>query len=338
MELLDRYLQAVKFWLPKEQKQDIIAELSEDLHSQIEEKESALGRKLTEGEIEEILKQRGRPVLVANRYTPQGFLIGPVLYPIYVFVLKVVALCYLLPWGLAAIGIMTYNLTYRTQHRGWLGSIGSAWAGLWSVTFLTMGVVTIVFAVLERVQARSHFMEKWEPRKLPPVRNPYQIKRSASLVEIAANVVFGVFWWIGYFSTPLIVNRREIRVLLTSDWVYFFWGFLGLTAAHIALSSYNLAHPYWTIRRATFRLLTDLVGSGLICLLMRANILAEIVLPGVAIERTTEITNAINFWVGRMLPFGILVAMAVAAGDLYRIYRIKNGGAQISQEIATAVV
>jgi len=35
MELLERYLQAVKFWLPNEQKQDTIAELSEDLRSQI---------------------------------------------------------------------------------------------------------------------------------------------------------------------------------------------------------------------------------------------------------------------------------------------------------------
>ena len=32
MELLDRYLQAVRFWLPKAQQQDIIAELSSDLH------------------------------------------------------------------------------------------------------------------------------------------------------------------------------------------------------------------------------------------------------------------------------------------------------------------
>ena len=44
MELLDRYLKAVKFWLPSDQKQDIIAELSEDLRSQIEDKESELGR------------------------------------------------------------------------------------------------------------------------------------------------------------------------------------------------------------------------------------------------------------------------------------------------------
>jgi hypothetical protein len=98
MELTDRYLQAVGFWLPKNQKHDIIAELSEDLHSQIEERESALGRKLTDDDMEQILKQRGRPLLVANRYRPQQHLIGPVLFPIYVFVLEVVAALYLLPW------------------------------------------------------------------------------------------------------------------------------------------------------------------------------------------------------------------------------------------------
>lgn len=50
MELLDRYLQAVRFWLPKAQQQDIIAELSSDLHSQIEDRETELGRPLNEAD------------------------------------------------------------------------------------------------------------------------------------------------------------------------------------------------------------------------------------------------------------------------------------------------
>src|SRR3979411_2964011 len=98
MEILDRYLHAVEFWLPKTQKQDIIAELSEDIRSQIEEKESALGRKLNDPELEAMLKQLGRPVVVANRYSPQQYLIGPVLFPIYRFVLKIVGFGYLVPW------------------------------------------------------------------------------------------------------------------------------------------------------------------------------------------------------------------------------------------------
>jgi hypothetical protein len=66
-------LQAVKFWLPKAQKQDITAELAEDIRSHIDEKE-------------------------AERYLPQRHLIGPVLFPIYRFVLKLVLFVYLVPW------------------------------------------------------------------------------------------------------------------------------------------------------------------------------------------------------------------------------------------------
>ena len=44
-ELIDRYLQAVRFWLPKSRNQDeLIAELGEDLRSQVEEKEAEVSR------------------------------------------------------------------------------------------------------------------------------------------------------------------------------------------------------------------------------------------------------------------------------------------------------
>lgn len=93
MDLLNRYLQAVKFWLPGSQQDDIAAELSEDIRSQIEEREAALGRKLNDDDLEQILKQRGRPLLVAEKYLPQKSLIGRVLFPAYRFVLKLVLLC-----------------------------------------------------------------------------------------------------------------------------------------------------------------------------------------------------------------------------------------------------
>jgi len=55
MELLDRYLQAVRFWLPPAQQNDIIAELGDDLRSQVEDRESSLGRPLNEDELVALL-------------------------------------------------------------------------------------------------------------------------------------------------------------------------------------------------------------------------------------------------------------------------------------------
>src|SRR5258708_39088519 len=104
MELLDRYLQAVRFWLPKAQQQDIIAELSSDLHSQIEDKEMELGRTLDKAELEVILRRCGSPILGGSRYRPQTPLIGPALFPIYFFLLNLVLLGVLGPLFFGMIG------------------------------------------------------------------------------------------------------------------------------------------------------------------------------------------------------------------------------------------
>src|SRR5215831_15889890 len=98
MQLLDRYLNAVRFWLTGAQKDDIIAELSDDLRSAIADEEQALGRALTNDDLVRLLKRRGPPIAVAAGYLPQRSLIGPALFPVYVLVLKILALCFIAPW------------------------------------------------------------------------------------------------------------------------------------------------------------------------------------------------------------------------------------------------
>jgi len=42
MQLFDRYLTAVKFWLPKRQRDDITAELPANLQAEIEDRSSSI--------------------------------------------------------------------------------------------------------------------------------------------------------------------------------------------------------------------------------------------------------------------------------------------------------
>jgi len=338
MELIERYLQAVKFWLPAEQKQDIITELSEDLYSQIEDKETELGRKLNEAEVETILRQCGRPVLVANRYLPRQYLIGPALFPIYIFVLKIVALCYLAPWILVWICLMSFSPSYRAAHSNLFEAVASAWGTWWVTALLALGTVTLVFAILERVQAKSKFLEDWNPRKLPPVRDPNRIPRSGPIIEIVINLVFGVWWWITYMSSPLILDRPDIRILLSPVWRYFFWGFLAVALANLAFSFVNLAHPYWTVRRASARLALDVVGSAVFCGLTKANIVAEITVRNISADRTSEIARAINSWMDKAFPVAVVITAAVLLGNLYRVYRVRKSQAPFAQGVAAAMV
>jgi len=72
MELVDRYLEAARFWLPKgERQEEILDELGDDLRSQIEERESELGRRLNYHEVSGILQRCGPPMVVAARLGPK---------------------------------------------------------------------------------------------------------------------------------------------------------------------------------------------------------------------------------------------------------------------------
>src|SRR5688572_10390887 len=188
MELLERYLQSVKWLLPKEQKEDILAELSEDIRSQIEEKEAELGRRLDESDLEAILRRWGHPMLVAQRYLPQQYLIGPVWFPVYQFVLKMVGLCYLVPWLLTWLFLVIFVPSYRAEHPG-LTLIGSLESFLLIVVF-AFTVITVGFAFAER----SQVLERWSPRKLPVERDPNRISRSESTGDLVGNLIFALWW------------------------------------------------------------------------------------------------------------------------------------------------
>jgi hypothetical protein len=340
MEFVDRYLQAVGFWLPKAQQQDIIAELSEDLYSQIEEKETELGRSLNETEMGAILKHRGRPILVANRYLPQRSLIGPVLFPIYWFVLKLAALFYLVPWILVWIGMMSFSSSYRAEHTsaGWFGAIGSAWSAWWLSACFVVGTATIVFAILEHLQTKSRFLEDWNPRQLPPARNPNKIPRSGSLIEVVVNVMFGI-WWIDVMCTRVPLDRPEIRIVLSPVWRYFFWGFLFLALVNAVVAGVNLARPYWTVLRASLRLATGCTASVLFCWMLKASVLAEIAGADIPASRVLEITNAINRGMARVFPVALAIGVVIALVDTRRILRVgKAAPFQLKGAVSATVV
>src|ERR1700733_7354911 len=138
MELLDRYLQAVKKHLPWRRQDDIIAELHANLEAQLEDKEAELGRPLTKEEAEEWLKQIGSPIQVAARYQSRQYLIGPALFPTYSYILKLV-----LGWT-TVIYVIAKVVTIAAQ-----GLDVEAFAGVglslpW-IWLINAGITTLIF-------------------------------------------------------------------------------------------------------------------------------------------------------------------------------------------------
>src|SRR5260370_12935607 len=89
MDLLERYLQAVRTYLPTSQQEDILKELGENLRAQMEDKETELGRPLSEDELADILKKHAHPLLEATRYRQSRHLVWSTLFPFYWLAMKI---------------------------------------------------------------------------------------------------------------------------------------------------------------------------------------------------------------------------------------------------------
>lgn len=264
VELIDRYLQAVRFWLPKGRPQeDLLSELGEDLRSQIEARESELGRRLELNEVSDILKRCGAPILVASRLSPKNYLIGPGLFPVYIFVLKMVLLWILVPVFVFIVGPATL-----AAHPGEVGkAIVITFGNLWSGLFIAAGIITLVFAVLERTAAIAKAEAKWDPLRLPPVHKHELRKPSAgrTVCELAFNF-FGLIWLLLLPQNPILVFGPAAGYLRPGPiWHNFYLPIVGLVAFSIFRCLVTLAQPQW----AWFPVLGNLLQNALALVVLK---------------------------------------------------------------------
>jgi hypothetical protein len=239
MDLIDRYLDAVRLFLPRDQRDDIAAELRDALLTRREEREAALGRPLTRKEDEALLHDYGHPLIVAARYRKPQYLIGPELYPIYAFVLLIV----LAAIGLSAAitGVVAVSVTGGDAARGLGAALNVAWTG----GLAAIGAVTAIFAVLQRTGASERIALDWSIRDLPRItrRRPRQ-----PWFEHAAGIVFLVlflFWWVGLirFGIPDVPLHTggALHFAFASAMLDLYLPVLALAAGAIAVHALMLA-------------------------------------------------------------------------------------------------
>lgn len=161
MTLLDQYLKAVAAQLPKDARDDIVAELRDMILTRFEAKEEQLGRPLTEGEQEAILREVGHPLTVAGRYhTGANHLIGPELYPYFLFAVKI---------GLAALVVITLLATFIRVLVGdvsFAQGIGHAFSNIFSGGVTLIGFAAIAGFIIERMPEKPRFLREWRVKDL----------------------------------------------------------------------------------------------------------------------------------------------------------------------------
>ncbi len=235
MKLIERYLNEIGRYLPGNKRADILAELRSVLEDSLEAK---AGPEPSEGEIAEVIREMGAPAKVAAAYHPASqYLIGPELFPLFKLVLGIVLL--------TSIGGQLIATVVSVMFGDGQVRILEMLLGLLNSIPVTLGIVTLVFYLLQRFEVNPDFKEEaFDPYKLPKFEDEEPVNRVEQVVGIVMGVLFfivlawfadqGAFGWSrvnGVFENPVLER-------------YFFWIGLSITAG-IVLSIILLWRGRW---------------------------------------------------------------------------------------------
>jgi hypothetical protein len=318
MELIDRYLQSVKWMLPRKQQDDVIRELNDEILSRVEEQEHALGRPLNEDEQVSLLKQLGHPMLVASRYRSQRYLINPTIFAIYWMVLRLLLAIVFVGMAAAAVGVAASGQGFS-----------QALAVILRYPFTALSIfawVTTVFVVLDIIQVKWNFFAKWDPRTLPKLtKTKPRHSMIESVVGLFLTAILGVWWLVGLKHQFWIFGPGVFIFHFGPVWQTIYPLFVALVLFSIVRSGVEVARPGWERGRTWVRLIYRALNLLVLYFLYNAT---DIFVPGSANPPgMTEVLKGLN--TAMHVGVGVVAVITViqAAKDVYQLIRDRfNGG------------
>jgi hypothetical protein len=310
MEMLDRYLQAVRRHLPWLRQDDIIAELRANLEAQLDDKQAELGRKLTGAEMEAWLKELGSPLQVAARYRPQQYLIGPALFPIYWFVLRLALGWCAVIYAIAATAEIVANGLGP-------GALAGAVARLPWILFINAAVITLVFAVIERSGARipekfaqgAAIGNDWPHAPVSPFDAQHDgRKKPKTYAQAVAEVIFGcilIVWLLLVPHYPYLLMGPGVVILkvapyqLAPMWWTFYWYIVALNAVELAWRIADLLRDRWQVANRARKLAMQFLGLVPLLIVLAAPGRTLVMLKNPADTAHAEALAQLNQWAYR---------------------------------------
>jgi len=315
MDLLERYLQAVRFFLPRQQQDDIVRELSENLVSEMEDRQEACGRPLSEDEQADILRRHGHPMLVAGRYQARQHLIGPTVFPFYTFALKVgLGICLLVTVLLAVVAAVLSGDPVRRLLEALLGYPGRA--------VVVFGWTTLGFAAIDYTQARLQVGRTWDPRTLPRlVRPELRASRARASFELLVTTAALVWLLLVPQAPHLLLAGAASFLELAPVWRTVYVPIVLLTAVAAALSLTTVLRPYWTPARSLVRIAMQAGGLVVVGILFRAGPWIA-VRPGAALPHGASIERLLDV-INKSCEIGLAITAFVTVIEIGReVYRL----------------
>jgi HAAS domain-containing protein len=317
MTLIERYLQTVRIALPSDRRDDILRELSEDIHERVADSETELGRPLTEDEQSAILKQFGPPLTLATRYGPQRYVVGPALFPVYWQTLKIALGAAVLINVAIAIGLVAGGTPPGKV-------IGPLAAFPFTIAVTVFGWITLVFALLDLNLPRLLAHAKFDVKGLGLPRAEGRGRRWGLIAEIVGSTAF-LIWWLAIPANPFLVFGPAAAFLAPAPiWQQLYLPVAAIWLASLAVLWAVLLRPDWSGLRTLGRLVSDGLGLVLGVVLLNTDAVVQLA-PGV--EPTANLLETVRF-INKQAQIVFLIWVLAASWQIvYGLYiRIMGGG------------
>lgn len=240
MDLVERYIAAVKRELPANKRDDIARELEANIMDKVEALEAEHGT-LNDQQLSELLLNMGHPRSVAREFCPPMPLVSARLMPIYLNTLYMV------------LGILFVISSLEVATR-WLSgtdmslllymkALASEFlnASYFAFTWVTIGFIVMTRDRKER-NKDDDILCAWSPEKLPTAIDGWQHIRLQDIFTDLATLLFLalVIWY------PILRPGPGIESLFNQEvWTVLLW-FTPVIAIGVASSLWQLRTRLWT--------------------------------------------------------------------------------------------
>ena len=313
--MIKSYLYTVGKYLPASQRDDILRDLEANIYEQLEE---AYGdREYSQREVEDVLFKMGNPRKIAENYLERPrYLIGPQYIDLYLLVIKVALI------GIS-IGILVVSTMKFIVGGDILESLLSLLGGIWNGGLVMVGMVTIIFALIEHYGQKDSLPfdqddEKWTLDTLEsPPEDVDQLRISDLIFESIFILIFLAFINRG-LPLPVIYEDQSF-VLLNYEVLspYLLWINLALGLS-LLLNVYLLIRRRWSILTRLISIALDMVGIGIFSVLALTPDLWDFSrIPGVSQEQLIDIETG----VGLGLKIGLAAIIVITLVGVFNHIR-----------------
>ncbi|MCR3956180.1 MAG: hypothetical protein NUK57_07755 [Gudongella sp.] len=313
--MIKNYLYTVGKYLPASQRDDILKDLEANIYELLEEAHG--DREYSPKEFEDVLYKMGNPKRVAESYLERPrYIIGPQYIDLYLLVVKVALL------GIS-IGLLVVSIIKFIVDGDLLQSLFSLVGGIWNAGLVMVGIVTIIFSLVEHYGKEEDFPienedEKWSLDTLEqPPEETDRIKTSDLIFESIFILIFLAFLNRGLPLTMIYSEKAFVFLNYEILSSYIIWINLAL-GFDLILDVYLLIKRRWTILTRLLSIILDLAGVAIIAILALTPGLWDFSsIPGISQEELTGIETG----VGLGLKIGLAAIIIIIVIEVFKHIR-----------------